>query len=55
MITGDHPLTAFSIAKDLKLVKNHNQVVTGIDIDKAYVDKTFADTTRKYDLKKYII
>lgn len=36
MITGDHPLTAFSIAKDLNLVTSHNEVVTGKDIEKAY-------------------
>ena len=36
MITGDHPLTAFSIAKDLNLATNYEQVVTGIKIDEAY-------------------
>ena len=33
MITGDHPLTAFSIAKDLKLTDNFDEVTTGKDID----------------------
>lgn len=33
MITGDHPLTAFSIAKDLKLVTDYNEVTTGEEID----------------------
>ena len=36
MITGDHPLTAFSIAKDLKLVTNYGEVTTGDDVDQAY-------------------
>lgn len=34
MITGDHPLTAYSIAKDLKLTKNYNEVTTGDEIEK---------------------
>lgn len=33
MITGDHPLTAFSIAKDLKLTTNYSAVATGIEVD----------------------
>ena len=36
MITGDHPLTAFSIAKDLNLASDFNQVVTGMQIDEAF-------------------
>lgn len=32
MITGDHPLTAFSIAKDLKLAEDKTQVATGDDV-----------------------
>ena len=36
MITGDHPLTAFSIAKDLKLASIYDQVVTGLKIEEAY-------------------
>ena len=32
MITGDHPLTAFSIAKDLKLAEDKAQVATGDDV-----------------------
>lgn len=34
MITGDHPLTAMAIAKELKIIDNDNQVATGDDIDK---------------------
>ena len=33
MITGDHPLTAFSIAKDLKLTNDYNDVTTGDEVD----------------------
>lgn len=36
MITGDHPLTAFSIAKDLKLVEEFDQVATGDQVDVAF-------------------
>lgn len=34
MITGDHPLTAFAIAKELGLCKNSNEVATGSDVVK---------------------
>ncbi len=33
MITGDHPLTAFSIAKQLGICENIDQVATGDDIE----------------------
>ena len=33
MITGDHPLTAFSIAKDLELSNNFEEVATGLEIE----------------------
>ncbi len=36
MITGDHPLTAFAIAKDLKLAQDFKDVVTGMEIEEAY-------------------
>lgn len=36
MITGDHPLTAFSIAKDLKLADVFEEVATGVQVDEAY-------------------
>ncbi len=32
MITGDHPLTAFAIAKDLELVSNFDEVTTGTEV-----------------------
>ena len=34
MITGDHPLTAFSIAKDLNLTNNFDDVTNGGEVDK---------------------
>lgn len=33
MITGDHPLTAFAIAKQLGIARNPKQVMTGRDLD----------------------
>ena len=36
MVTGDHPLTAFSIAKDLKLAKTFDEIATGDAVDQAY-------------------
>ena len=41
MITGDHPLTAFSIAKDLDLASDYNEVTTGIDLEKYKDDISF--------------
>ena len=34
MITGDHPLTAFSIAREIGLAKNKAEVISGQEIDK---------------------
>ena len=34
MITGDHPITAFAIAKKLKIAKSQNEVLTGEKINK---------------------
>ncbi len=36
MITGDHPLTAFSIAKDLKLANDYKEVTTGVELEEAF-------------------
>ena len=38
MITGDHPLTAYSIAKDLNLIETFNEVTTGQEVDR-YLEK----------------
>jgi ATP-dependent HslUV protease ATP-binding subunit HslU len=43
------------LVEDISFNANGEHQMIDIDIDKAYVDKTFADTTRKFDLKKYII
>jgi len=36
MITGDHPLTAFSITKELGLAKSVDDVITGKEVEEAY-------------------
>ncbi len=36
MVTGDHPLTAFSIAKELGLTNSFEEVATGADIEKEF-------------------
>ena len=38
MITGDHPLTAFSIAKELKLTNSYKDVTTGDEVEE-YLSK----------------
>ena len=37
MITGDHALTAYAIAKDLNMIKDKSEVATGSDLD-FYID-----------------
>lgn len=37
MITGDHPLTAFAIAKELKLTKTFDEVTNGNEVDEYLV------------------
>ncbi len=36
MITGDHPLTAFSIAKELGIVESMDEVATSVEVDEYY-------------------
>ena len=36
MITGDHPLTAYAIAKDLKLTSSYDRVTTGAEVDEYF-------------------
>ncbi len=38
MITGDHPLTAYSIAKDLQIASSTDEVTSGLEIDR-YLEK----------------
>jgi Ca2+-transporting ATPase len=33
MVTGDHPLTAFSIARDLGMADDESQVIAGVDLE----------------------
>ena len=36
MITGDHPLTAFSVAKELELCTNETEITTGLELKEVY-------------------
>lgn len=36
MITGDHPLTAFSIGKELKIVNDENEVVSSTQLEQVF-------------------
>lgn len=47
MITGDHPITAFAIAKTLGISKNKNEVLTGKDID-SLSEKDFSNVIQNY-------
>ena len=44
MITGDHALTAYAIAKDLNIVSDRDEVVTGSDLD------FYSDNDEKFDI-----
>ena len=51
MITGDHPLTAFSIAKELDLTNNYNEVTTGVEVDE-YLNKSKDEFDKFVNQKK---
>ena len=43
------------LLEDISFNANGQHQMIDVKIDKTYVDKTFEDTTKKYDLSKYII
>lgn len=47
MITGDHPLTAFAIARNLGIAKTEQQVITGKDLDEMN-EETLAQHVQSY-------
>jgi ATP-dependent HslUV protease ATP-binding subunit HslU len=49
-----HTIMEF-LLEDISFNANGTQPLTDVTSDKEYVDKAFSDTTRKYDLKKYIL
>ena len=44
MITGDHALTAYSIAKELKLVSDYSEVITGEELEFCIDDEEFDES-----------
>ena len=44
-----------ALLEDISFNASGNYPKSNVTIDKAYVEKAFKDTTKKYDLKKYII
>lgn len=51
MITGDHALTAYSIARELKLVKNQSEVATKEELD-VFTDKSSKEFDKFVQSKK---
>jgi len=51
MITGDHPLTAFKIAKDLDLVESYDEITTGSEVEE-YLSKGHEEFDRFVSTKK---
>ena len=39
MVTGDHPLTAFTIAKQLQIVTSETQIISGAEFEKLYFEE----------------
>lgn len=46
MITGDHPNTAYAIAKELNIVQNKNQVLTGTQLDSLSDDELLENLSK---------
>ena len=51
IITGDHPLTSYSIGKELNLVSNFDEVANGKEVDK-YLNKSTKDFDEFVKTKK---
>ena len=49
MITGDHKITATAIAKELGILKNENEAITGIELEKMS-DEDLTKNIRKYSV-----
>lgn len=49
-----HTILEF-LLEDISFNANGTQPMTEVTIDKEYVEKAFSDTSRRYDLKKYIL
>lgn len=49
MITGDHRDTAVAIAKELMIIKDESEVITGVDLDKIS-DEDFEEEVLKYSV-----
>lgn len=49
MITGDHKNTAVAIAKELGIIENKDQVITGLELSELS-DKEFAEKVRQYSV-----
>lgn len=44
-----------TLLEDISFNANGNHPMSTVNIDRAYVEQAFKDTTKKYDLRKYII
>ena len=52
MITGDHPLTAFSISKELGLCDSFDEVATGEDVKKVLFHEITWQSTKDFWTQK---
>jgi Ca2+-transporting ATPase len=50
MITGDHPETAAAIARELNIINNPSEVITGRELDKMKEEEEFKDSITKYSV-----